>query len=767
MANSPEEQYKVAEGLSQPDKPHVGSGNRPDDSYMEERDEENRILNAMRRNVEDSVSFWDEIYLKARDDLDFAYYEQWQPAARREREDKRRPVLSLNLLPQYINRITGAQRQSKFGIHVQQVGGPSMVGITSSGMELPFSEVMEGLIRDIEAKSKASMEYSRAFQHAVEGSIGWLEVSTETSPHDPFNAEIRIKNVKDRYAVIIDHLAEQANFQDANYAIIGKYMNLDDFKKKYPEIADRPGGSLDISRTTQSGRMHWYTNNAILIGKYYWKEPVKRTYVRMMNMESGEELIVDKKKHKQILDELELLGYQKQQEKTIDSWQVKVALVTEKDILEGPFDWPGMTIPIVPVTGRQVDTDYGTDYLSVHRYAKDSQMMFNYASSAAIERVANAPKAQWLATVNAVKGVEGMWTDQHVNTRDLLLYKFKADEPPPARIAGAEIPQAEIALTQMTHSTLMDNIGMHESSIGAKSNETSGKAIENRQIAGEYGTTEFIDNLNYSISTVGDVICDILPSVYSNVKMRRLMLADDTQVDIILNKKIVDRKSGTEHTINNLGLARFSSNSIAGPSFTSQRQEFAHFLTEMAKANPQVLGVMPDLLVKSLGMPESSTMERRLKFLVPRHMLTPEEQKDVPEPQPTPEQQVEMAKSQGEMAKAQSVGQVAQISVQGETTKQELEIQMHQLRVEQEKIQLEQEKVKLAREQNQAVADDMQADREESMMDKENKKKELEESSKEREGKEKDDEKSEKKMKQVAKQTLAEDKAKQKSKEQK
>ena len=764
MANKPEDQYKVAEGLSQTEKPHLGSKERPDDQHIEERDYEDRVLASMRRNMDNSVNFWDEIYLRARDDLDFAYYEQWLPTARFEREQKNRPVLSPNLITQYINRVTGAQRQSKMSIHVQQVGGPSMVGVTSSGMEIPFAEVMEGLIRDIEAKSKAAMQYSRAFQHAVEGSIGWLEVSLETSPLDPFDAEIRIKHIKDRYSVIMDHLAEEPNLQDANYGLIGKYMNLDDFKEKWPEIADSPG-SIDMSRTTKSGRMHWYSDNAILIGKYFWKEPMKRTYIRMVNEETGEEMVVEKKEHKQILDELELLGYKRQQEKTIDSWQVKVALVTEKHILEGPFDWPGMTIPIVPVTGRQVDTDTGTDYLSVHRYTKDSQMMFNYTVSAAIERVANAPKAQWLATVNSVKGLGDMWADQHVNTRDLLLYKFNADEPPPARIAGAEIPQAEIALTQLFHSTLMDNMGMHEASIGAKSNETSGKAIESRQIAGEYGTTEYIDNLSYSIATCGDIVCEVLPKTYSNAKMRRMILADDTQVDIILNKKIVDQKSGTEHTINNLGLARFSANSISGPSFTSQRQEFAHFLTEMAKANPQVLGVMPDLLVKSLGMPESRTMERRLKFLVPRHMLTPEEQKNVPEPQPTPEQQVEMAKSQGEMAVAQSKQQVSQISVQGEQTKQQMEIEMHQLRVEQERIQLEQEKVKLAREQNKAVADDMQADREESMMDKENKQKELDNQEKEQESKDKDGEKAEKKMKQVAKQTVAEDKAKQKSKE--
>lgn len=688
---APEQNYEVAEKLSKPEHPHMGS-ELPESVRDKSDDPDSRLLESMRRKVDDSARYWDEIYARAKEDLNFAYYEQWDEAARQQREQRKRPVLSPNLIPQYINRITGAARQTKFSIHIQQTGGPSTNAVTSSGVEIPFSEVMEGMVRDIEAKSKAGFAYSRALQHATEGSIGWLKVELMTGPHDPFNAEILIKHLKNRFSVIVDHLAERPDLQDADFCFIGKHMHVDDFNKAWPEHAldkERKAFGWDVSISD-----NWYNTDSVMVGEFYWREPVTRVYIQMIHGETGEEYVLEKKASRPILDELEMLGFVKVKEKKHTTWEVKVMLCTAMDVLEKPMTWPGTTIPVVPVTGRQIDVEGGTDYQSLHRYARDPQIMFNYLCSSAIERVSNAPKAQWLATIKQIAGLDDIWNDAVVNARDMLYYKPNETDPPPQRIPGAEVPQAEIAMLQVMRSNLMESIGMYEASLGAKSNETSGRAIEQRQLAGDFGTMEFIDNLTNAIATVGDIICEILPKVYSRQKMRRLVMDDGGQVDIILNKVIVDEQTGTKHTINNIGIARFASHSIAGPSFTSQRSEAMYFLSEMAKANPQVLGIMPDLMVKFMDFAGSSAMARRLKHLVPRHMLSKEDQEALGPEQPTPEQQVEMMKAEAEGQKSGAQVQVAQLQVQ------------------QEQVQLETEMVKLEREKIDAVDRDMQSERE-------------------------------------------------------
>ena len=665
MANEVEQNAELAEGLSQADYPHRGTKKSTDrlDDFGGSKEE--RILKMMVRNVNDSHEYWNRIYDDSRIDLNFAYNDQWDPAARAERERAGKPVVSPTLIPQFINRVVGASRQAKISVHVQQTGGPSGAAISSEGTKIPFAEVMEGLIRDIEAKSMASLLYSRGLQHAVESGVGWLKVKLTKSPHDPFNTEIKIEHIKDRFSVIVDHLAEEPNLQDANFAYIGKFMNMDDFKAKWPDIAAERNASSPITDAATIGPRHFWTKeNSIRIGEYYWKEPVTRTAVRLVHAESAEELVVYKDEAEDYLDELEQLGFLIEDEVEHDTYKVMVALVTAKNILEGPYEWPGSTIPIVPVLGRQIDTDADTYYHSLHRYAKDSQIMFNYMCSSAIERTAKSPNTPWLATADAISGLEDIWNDQHVNTRDLLYYNYKDDQPPPSRVPGAEVPAAEITLVNLFRQNLMENIGMYEASLGQDSSETSGVAIQQRQLAGDLGSLEYLDNLNYSVSTVGNILCEIIPLVYSTRKMRRLIMDDEREVNIILNNVVVDEETGTEHTINQIGMARYSANSIAGPQFASQRAEFLNSLTEIAKTNPDILSGALDLLVKFMDFPGGRLLERRLKMMIPRHFLSEEEQAMIPEPQPTPEDEVAMKEHEATMAKADSEIQVAQLEVE-------------------------------------------------------------------------------------------------------
>ena len=101
-------------GFSSSDYPHAGlKRGRGDEANLPEN---SKILRGMHINVNHSWSFWEGVYGDARDDIKFAYKEQWEENAKRQRIAEGRPVLSPNLIPQYINRIAGVARQSKFSV---------------------------------------------------------------------------------------------------------------------------------------------------------------------------------------------------------------------------------------------------------------------------------------------------------------------------------------------------------------------------------------------------------------------------------------------------------------------------------------------------------------------------------------------------------------------------------------------------------------------------------------------------------------------------
>jgi hypothetical protein len=66
-------------------------------------------------------------------------------------------------------------------------------------------------------------------------------------------------------------------------------------------------------------------------------------------------------------------------------------------------------------------------------------------------------------------------------------------------------------------------MGLHDASLGARSNETSGVAIMARQREGDVSSFHFIDNLSRSIRHAGRVVLDLIPTVYSTPRMLRIL----------------------------------------------------------------------------------------------------------------------------------------------------------------------------------------------------------------------------------------------------
>jgi hypothetical protein len=76
---------------------------------------------------------------------------------------------------------------------------------------------------------------------------------------------------------------------------------------------------------------------------------------------------------------------------------------------------------------------------------------------------------------------------------------------------------------------MKDVTGLHDASLGARSNETSGKAILARQREGDVATYIYQDNLKAAIAECGKVIEEWIPQTYDTVREIRVLGADETQ----------------------------------------------------------------------------------------------------------------------------------------------------------------------------------------------------------------------------------------------
>ena len=641
-----------------------------------------------RDRMHEGYGFWQFDYRNAKEDVDFIYKDdgQWPDFVQSQRSD--RPMLTINLLVQYLNQMVGQARLNKYSIRVLQKSGTrNPVGMLGTGEMLSPSEAMEGLIRDVEQRSQAGMAYSRALQHAIEGGFGWLRVRTMDSPDDPMNMEAIIEHVQDRWSVMVDPYCERFDYADAEWCVISHKMINDEFEARFPNAK----GSANMGTWSEDSMPfgQWYAGGEhVRVAEYYYKEPMMRTAVVYDHAEGGREFTVYEDQIEGIEDELEELGFTKREEREVDSYKMKVCLTTGYEVLEGPQDWPGMRIPVVPIFGRTVDYQDRREHHGAFHHAKDAARMHNYWLSVATEKMADTPHSPWIATPEQIAGHERQWANQHLERPNVLFYNHVPDQQPPQRIDNRAFPTGEINFAMQAKSSVQDTVGMHEADLGAKSNEKSGRAIAERRASGDRGTFEFADNLAHAIANIGLILCEILPSIYTGKTIRRILMPDETEAFVELNQTIEDEETGKKVRFGSLNMARFYTHSVASPHTATQRTLLLDVLTELGKTNPEGMLPMLDLIIEATDPPNKAELTRRAKMMVPREFLRPEDQQKLPQQQASPEAQAQQAEAEADMAK-----------VEADKAKASADVEIA-------KLKLEEQKLKLAVAKEDAVASD-------------------------------------------------------------
>jgi hypothetical protein len=627
-------------------------------------DSEEDVLKEIRDRASYAKTAWQHNFDAAQEDIQFLAGEQWPEAIRVARELKQRPCLTLNKLPQYVDQVLGDQRQNRPAIHVH----PTEANTAGAGAEDPqqmpnitgkknysLAEVYEALIRNIEYTSKAEMHYDTAFQHAVEGGFGWLRVLTKYSTDDAFEQDLSIKSVHNRFAVLMDPDAVEPDFSDSNFCFIGERMRKNEFQKRYPNA--RRGELLDTDRGEYSW---WVSEEGIRVAEYFWREPKNRTLLLL-----SDDRTVWEDEVKPVLDELEEMGVTVVRTRKVKTYIVKWAKVTAYDILEGPITWPGRTIPVVPVLGKEMTLGDKTYYRGLIRFGKDAQRMHNFWMTAATEKSALAPKAPWVADAESIEGYEQEWESANVENASVLRYNARADIPPPQRNSGTPMPTAELQIAMSFTDEMKATIGLYDASVGAQSNETSGRAILARQQQGDRGTFAYNDNLSRAISRVGQILIELIPKIYDSERVIRVQFEDGTGDWLQINQTIMDEETGKPVMVSDMAQGKFDVTVKSGPGYQTQRMEAADSLIQFAQAVPSSAAVLADLIAKNMDWPGAEEISKRLKKILPPGILDQEEADElgIKPPEPTPEQQAAMARAEADMAQAEADTAKAQADI--------------------------------------------------------------------------------------------------------
>ena len=140
--------------------------------------------------------------------------------------------------------------------------------------------------------------------------------------------------------------------------------------------------------------------------------------------------VIDLEEEKDVLDELAGQGITVVKERTAKSHKVEMYLMDGGGILEGPKAWAGKFIPLIPMFGRQSHIEGQTYTRGIVRFAKDANRIYNYATSAAIETAALAPKDPIWMTAKQATGHEPRLRNFNNNNHPCIFYNETGQAPP-------------------------------------------------------------------------------------------------------------------------------------------------------------------------------------------------------------------------------------------------------------------------------------------------------------------------------------------------
>jgi hypothetical protein len=526
-----------------------------------------------------------------------------------------RPCLTINKLPQHVHQVTNEQRQNRPSVKVIPV---------DDNADVEVAEIFEGVIRHIEYISDADVAYDTACENQVTYGEGYIRVLTKYCDDNTFDQDIYIGRIRNSFSVYMDPTIQDPTGADAEWCFITEDMTKAEYERQFPDAA--PISSIMQQGVGDSSLSQWLTEDTVRIAEYFYLDHTPSK----LNLYRGNISVVENSPEDRQMKEM---GQKPIKSRTADVKKVKWLKTNGFEILQEQ-EWAGCYIPVVRVVGNEYEVD-GRLYVSgLIRNAKDAQRMYNYWVSQEAEMLALAPKAPFIGYGGQFEGYETQW-----KTANTTNWPYLEVNPDVTDGAGAVLPLPQRAQPPMASSGLLqakagasDDIksstGQYDSSLGATSNERSGKAILAREKQGDTGTYHYIDNLARAIRHIGRQLVDLIPKIYDTERVARIIGIDGEVKSAKINpeqpepiKKIVNESGIVIEKIYNPSVGKYDIAVSTGPSYMTKRQESLDAMSQLLQGNPQLWQVAGDLFVKNMDWPGAQEMAKRFAKTIDPKLL--------------------------------------------------------------------------------------------------------------------------------------------------
>ena len=532
-----------------------------------------------------------------------------------------RPCLTINKLPQHVRQVTNDQRQNR----------PSGKVIPADDLgDIGVAKIFDGMVRHIEYISDADVAYDTACENQVTYGEGYIRVLTEYCNDQSFDQDLKIGRVRNSFSVYMDPMMQDPCGADAEWCFITEDMLKEEYERAFPDAA--PVSSLLAQGVGDSSISQWISENTVRIAEYFYYEYKPVT----LNLYPGNAAFYEGSQEDR---QFKALGVKPVKSRRVQRRQVKWCKTNGFEIIE-ESDWAGKWIPVVRVIGNEFEVDGRLFVSGIVRNAKDAQRMYNYWTSQEAEMLALAPKAPFIGYGGQFEGYEMQWKTANTNNWPYLEVNTDTTDG-----AGNPLPLPQRAMPPMAQNGLLQaklgasediksTTGQYDASLGATSNERSGKAILAREKQGDTGTYHYVDNLARAIRHVTRQLVDMIPKIYDTERIARVIGEDGEVAMVRLNpdqpeavREIRDPNNPAVvmEKVYNPTVGTYDVVVTTGPNYLTKRQEALDAMSLLLQSNPQLWSIAGDLFIKNMDWPGAQEMAKRFAKAIDPKILSDED----------------------------------------------------------------------------------------------------------------------------------------------
>lgn len=415
------------------------------------------------------------------------------------------------------------------------------------------AELIDQRIRAIQISSDAPSARDTALECAVTGGFGWYRIAIDEVKGERVP---RIEGIRDPLAVVWDSAAIRTDRSDIRHMAYMSTVSREKFKAEH----GRDPVEYDGTSTTWAP-----SDSSVTICEFWYFEDGK----------------------------------------------VFQLLMDGSGIIGEPEEFPASLIPFVFVPGEEYFVDGKTYFKGIVRDAKEPQRFLNFWKSEVAEQIQSKKTPPAIVDGKSITDETGKVYPEWSDTEGNYAYRRVNDAAfPPIFPQPSPIPTGAANEAAQSVDDIKAAVGIYDASLGARSNEQSGRAILARKAQGDVSTAHFGAALDRAVRIEALILVELVLALDS--KKRWIQLAgEDGEITPQEVGGLMRLRDGTnakaEFAPGNYGVVVSS-----GPSFSSRREETTSLIQSIGQSFPQIGVYGADILVRMLNMPGGDELADRI-----------------------------------------------------------------------------------------------------------------------------------------------------------